>query len=98
MTLPLFDRYPTSPGWKRRATSKAAAEAITPSAQRLRDQVYQLLKAQDLSADQCADLLEMDKLSIRPRLSELAKRNKIEDTGRRATNTSGKRSIIWRVK
>lgn len=96
--LPLFDRYPNVPGFKRRETSKQAAEDIKPSAETLRQKVFALLQSLDLTADECADLLEIDKLSIRPRLSELAKLNKIFDTGKRTLNKSGKRAIVWGVK
>jgi predicted XRE-type DNA-binding protein len=92
------DIYPQSPGWKRRDTSEQAAEDIKPSAETLRNQVYQLLKLRTMSADECAELMEVDKLSIRPRFSELAKMNKIEDTGKRTLNRSGKKAIVWRLK
>lgn len=93
-----FDRYPTSPGWKVRDTSKQAAEEVKPSAETLRNQVFHLLKMREMSADQAAQLLEEDKLSIRPRFSELAKMNKIKDSGKRTLNSSGKKAIVWRVK
>lgn len=98
MNLPLFDRYPNVPGYKRRDTSKQAAEDIKPSAETLRQKVYSVLRTRELSADECATLLEIDKLSIRPRFSELAKMNRIEDTGKRTLNSSGKRAIVWRAK
>ena len=92
------DKYPQSPGYKKRETSKQAAEDIKPSAETLRNQVYQILKSRELSADQCAELMEEDKLSIRPRFSELAKMGKIEDSGKRTLNRSGKRAVVWRLK
>jgi len=92
-----FDKYPQSPGYKRRDTSKQAAEDIKPSAETLRNKVYQLLKRMELSADQAAYILEEDKLSIRPRFSELARMGKIEDTDKRTLNSSGKKAIVWRA-
>jgi predicted HTH transcriptional regulator len=50
-----------------------------------------------MTADQCANLLRIDKLSIRPRFSELAAQGKIIDTGERRPNQSGKRAIVWAV-
>lgn len=93
-----FDFYPETPGWKRRDTSKQAAEEVKPSAETLRNLVYQVLKTKELSADEVAAELEIDKLSIRPRLSELSKMDKIEDSGKRTLNSSGKKAIVWRVK
>jgi predicted ArsR family transcriptional regulator len=58
--------------------------------------VYDLLSREELSADQVAAAMGETVLSIRPRLSELAKKGLIEDSGRRAVNASGKRAIVWR--
>lgn len=92
------DKYPQSPGYKRRDTSKQAAEDMKPSAETLRQKVYDLLTRLELSADQAAYILEEDKLSIRPRCSELAKMGRIEDSGKRSLNKSGKKAVVWRVK
>lgn len=49
-----------------------------------------------MTTDECADRLGIDKLSIRPRFSELAALSKIADTGERHVNpSSGKRAIVW---
>ncbi len=96
--LPFDAPYPTSPGFKRAGTSQAAAEAVKPRAKSLRDQVLDLLKAHELTADECAAKLQKSVLAIRPRLSELAKKNLIEDAGRRRFNTtSGLLATVWRA-
>ena len=89
--------YPHHPGWKKRTTSEDAADAIAPKAPTLRDKVYQLLKAKPMTADECAEWLGEPILSIRPRLSELARMNKIVDTGERRKNDSGKNAIVWKI-
>lgn len=97
----LFDRkqkYPTAPGWKDRDTSEAAAEAIKPKADTLRQKVMTALSLRPMSTDDTADVLDEDKLAVRPRFSELSAMGLIEDTGRRTRNVSGKMAIVWRVK
>lgn len=97
MNLDLFT-YPTSPGFKARETSRAAAEANAPRAPRLRQLCLDALRLTDgLTADECAERLRVDKLSIRPRFSELAAVGKITDTGTRRQNGSGKSAIVWRI-
>jgi hypothetical protein len=96
MNQPTLFTYPNSPGWKRQDTSKDAAKAIEPRAATLRNKVWQILKSAPMTADACADVLEEDKLSIRPRVSELLKLGKVVDTGFKAVNRSGKKAIVWR--
>lgn len=92
------DRYPDVPGFKARDTAKAAAVAAEPAAPRLRQLCLdQLRLCGPLTADDCAGNLRIDKLSIRPRFSELVAQGKIEDTGQRGKNASGKSAIIWRA-
>lgn len=99
----LFDygqAYPSAPGWKRRATSKRAADDMKPKAAVLREKCLAVLRdfPDGLTADGVAHALKADVLSIRPRISELANRNLIEDTGRRGRNRSGKPAVIWKVR
>jgi predicted ArsR family transcriptional regulator len=88
--------YPHSPGYKARDTAQAAATQAAPAAGRLRKLCLAKLATDGpLTADDCAELLGIDKLSIRPRFSELAALGQITDTGQRGFNTSGRRAIIW---
>lgn len=90
-------RYPAGPGFKRRDTSYDAAKEIERRAPRLqRECLDQLLLYGPMTADECATNLGMDKLSIRPRFSELATLGKIADTGERRRNTSGKLAVVWK--
>jgi predicted Rossmann fold nucleotide-binding protein DprA/Smf involved in DNA uptake len=86
--------YPTSPGWKRTDTSREAAQTV--NAATLRARVLRVLIDGPLTADECAEALRCPILSIRPRLSELRLQGKVEDTGERRRNDSGKRAIVWR--
>lgn len=95
---PSLYEYPQHPGWKKRETSLEAAEAIASKAQTLRDKVYQLLRSRPCSADEAARILGETVLSVRPRFSELAAKNKIKDSGKRDITASKKRSIIWEAK
>lgn len=47
--------------------------------------------------DQVAERIEEDRLSIRPRFSELAKEGRIVKTGLRLRNESGKMANVWRL-
>lgn len=90
------ERYPDTPGWKARDTAEAAAEAVAPKAPLLRERCLEELRAAGmLTADECAARMGVDKLSVRPRFSELAASGKIIDTKDRRLNASGKRAVVW---
>jgi hypothetical protein len=85
-------------GWKQRDTAEAAAKSVSPKAPILRDQVVATLKKYGPHiADDIAILLRRDKLSIRPRCSELASSGIIRDSGQRRKNTSGKNAVVWEI-
>jgi hypothetical protein len=92
----IFDVYPDSPGYKREGTSQEAAEAIKSRAKRLCSMVLEELTRAPGTADEIAQRLGEDRLSIRPRLSELAAKNLIVDSGTRRVNESGKSATVWR--
>lgn len=89
--------YPHAPGWKARETSREAAESIGCAAT-LRQLAYALITVKSRTADEIAGALDKSVLSIRPRVAELARLGKVEDSGERRHNRSGKRAIVWRVK
>ena len=98
MTDDLFSQYPERPGWKRQETSALAAEAMAPKAPILRARCLDTIKAADggLSADDVAARLEVSILSIRPRVSELAKQGKIRKVaGARGRTESGNTATLW---
>lgn len=88
--------YPTHPGSKRRETSHDAAEAIADRAPLLRSRALAVLeRSNGLTADEVAGKLGMSILSIRPRITELARAGKVRDSGDRRTNASGRKAIVW---
>jgi predicted ArsR family transcriptional regulator len=93
-----FDRYPHRVGHKRTDTSASAARSVEASAPRLRQLCLDMLRISGpLTADECASNMGRDKLSIRPRFSELREMGKVVDTGERRRNRSGKSAIVWTV-
>ncbi len=91
--------YPLIPGAKGTDTSFYAADAIAPKAQTLRELCMTVFNAEDeLTADEVADVLGHSILSVRPRITELARLDYIEDSGDRRPNHSGKKAIVWRRK
>jgi DNA-binding transcriptional ArsR family regulator len=94
----LFDNYPNKPGWKITDTSRDAAQDMDMSARTIRARVLTQLEACPMTADQVAEMLSLDRLSVRPRLSELRAMGLIEDTGTRDENRSGKMAIVWGAK
>lgn len=94
------ERYPNAPGYKARDTARKAAEEVKSGSRILRDQCLAAIRAAGtagLTADETAEKVGKPILSVRPRLSELAKLAQIEDTGTRRRNDSGKSAIAWRA-
>lgn len=101
---PLLDwqpRYPDVPGHRGVDTSIAAAEAVKDRAKILREKCFAYVKRWGMTgctADECAAALNESVLSIRPRFTELLRANRIQDTGTRRKNDSGRNAIVWKVK
>lgn len=89
--------YPEHPGCKEiGGTSEAAAVAIAGTARELCDQVYAVLvKYGPHTADEVAELMRKDRLSIRPRMSELFAQGFVRKTGQRRRNASGQSANVW---
>jgi hypothetical protein len=97
--LPANQGYPTSPGFKAPGPSELAANAISPTAAKLRAMVlaeFQRTGA-GLTADEIAKDLNLSVLSVRPRVSELRRNGQIEQTGSRRKNASGMTATVWRI-
>lgn len=88
-------RYPDAAGWKARDTAQAAAEAMTPKAGSLRERVLAEVRVFPGSPEMIAQRLKEPVMNIRPRLSELAKKNLVRDSGRRAIAQGGRKAIVW---
>lgn len=97
----LFDftsAYPNHPGFKNNETSREAAEKVAETAPKLRLQCLGMLHYHGpMTADEIAAKLERDKLSIRPRITELAHKGKIKPTGERRKNESGCTAKVWEI-
>lgn len=89
--------YPDAPGYRRRATSKAAAEAIAPRAVVLKELVLAEIKRKPGTADEVASRLRQTVLAVRPRCTELGKLGLVVDAGIRRSNVSGRSAIVWRA-
>jgi len=90
--------YPANPGYKKRGTSERAAREVKSRAVTLREQCLNVLRSHSLTADEIAFALGEDKLSIRPRITELLRQDKIKDTGVTRMNNSGKFATVWCIK
>lgn len=89
--------YPYAAGYRNFSTSKAAANSI--NAKTLQNDVLLVLRRHGpLTADEIANKLGIDKLSIRPRCSELCALGKVEDSGLRRVNSSGKKAVVWQLR
>lgn len=95
----MVDVYPDRPGHNSVDTSIEAADDIAPDLGRLQHLVETAIRsagARGLTADELAAQLRIDRLSIRPRASELRRKGIIRDSGQRRRNdVSGKRAIVW---
>lgn len=80
-----------------RETSLEAADAMADRAPILRARVLGVLATGNFTADEVAAQLGESVLAIRPRVTELAKAERIADTGERRKNASGRRAIVWRL-
>lgn len=93
-----FSLYPAVPGSAPIDTSEEAAESMRESAPTLRAKALEVLRRSPATADEVAKALGETVLAIRPRITELFKMGRIEDTGERRTNTSGRRAVVWMAK
>ena len=89
--------YPNQPGFKRRQTAKAAAEAIAPKETTIRERVLAALKAKPGTPEQIASRIGETVMNVRPRCSQLAALGLIEDSGDRGTAMGGRRAIVWKA-
>jgi predicted ArsR family transcriptional regulator len=77
-------------------TSYAAAKAKAATAPAQREQVYATLYAHGaLTAEQLADHLGLSGDSIRPRLVELRREERVVDTGQRRRTRAGRFAVVW---
>lgn len=87
----LFDQYPHVAGHRGTDTGELTAAKVEPKAQQLRSRIFTLLAANEykLTADEIANTLREDVLSIRPRVTELLSKGLLIDTGIRRASSRG---------
>jgi hypothetical protein len=79
-------------------TSREAARAIEPEANRIRDEVAALIReAGGLTIDELAVRRGTTPNAMSPRVRELVILGRIEDSGGRRRTRTGRRAIVWRV-
>lgn len=89
-------RYPEVPGYKKRETSRRAAETVKapgPNEQK----VILALSQCDKTDHEIAAWLHMDITATRPRRSNLTARGVVIDSGKRRETPWGKQSIVWHL-
>lgn len=99
MNQPAFDftaSYPIAAGYKREGTSREAAESINVAA--LQAKVLKAYRLRgDMTPDECAEALNIDDGSIRPRCTELKNMGKLVDAGYRRPNKSGRSAAVLKA-
>lgn len=86
------------PGYKETSTSKDAAESMKPTAELLRTRVLESLRKRGPGTpDEVAKRLDLSVLAVRPRFTELSAAGKIEYTGLRKPNDSGRSAKEFRA-
>jgi transcription initiation factor IIE alpha subunit len=91
--------YPYSPGHKEVDTSIEAAEAIKEGVETIRNKVFNVIANKGnfgATADEVAELLNYSPFTVRPRVTELFKLNKIERKDKRK-NLSQKSAYVYVV-
>ncbi|RXT48738.1 HTH domain-containing protein [Bradyrhizobium betae] len=92
--------YPDSPGFKAIGPGSEAALKVAQRASTVRERVLQFLRSHhpaSFTPDQIADRLNINFLTVRPRISELHLQGEIEPDGTRGKNTSGMSAQCWRA-
>jgi predicted ArsR family transcriptional regulator len=91
--------YPDSPGHKgNRDTGRAAAAGIEPRAGTIRARVLAAIRERPGTPEELADRMGEPVMNVRPRCSELAAKDLIEDSGERAVAMGGRKAIRWKAK
>jgi|TARA_R110000803_G_scaffold208095_1_gene276543 transcription initiation factor IIE alpha subunit len=91
--------YPYSPGHREVETSIEAAEAIKEGVETIRNKVFNVILNKGnfgATADEVAELLNFSPFTVRPRVTELFKLDKIERKDKRK-NLSQKSAYVYVV-
>lgn len=86
-------------GFKARETSESAANAIAPKAGSIKEKVLRVYHGSPfpLTADEVAEALGLEFISVRPRVTELGNDNRLKDSGIRRKGRFGREQIAWEL-
>lgn len=91
-------RYPYHAGYKGRSTSKEAADKINMQYPRQKfaiEDVFKLGEYNTYTADEVADQLSHNLISVRARITELTHQGLLQDSGERRKNKNNRNVIAW---
>lgn len=91
-------QYPYQAGYKARSTSKEAADKINMRYPRLMFEIEDVYKFGDnltYTADEVAEQLQKNLISVRARITELTKQTVLRDSGERRKNKNNRNVIAW---
>jgi len=77
------------------ATAKAAARSVNVA--RLEEHCLGALTCCPMTSHELSIILQLNLVSVSPRLRPLVRKGLIKDSGRRRTNPSGRRAIVWEL-
>ena len=90
---------PNRTGYRNTDTSALAAVQVEPKTKIMRDAILAAMKRHGapVGADELAEIMDVNTLAVRPRLTELRDKGLIRDTGPRGQTNMGKSCILWEV-
>ena len=91
-------QYPYQAGYKARSTSKEAADKINMRYPRLMFEIEDQFKfgnQMTYTADEVAEQLQKNLISVRARITELSKQTVLRDSGERRKNKNNRNVIAW---
>ena len=94
----LFSPFEEPPSQRHSPTSRAAAEAIAPTAGTLRAAVLTYLRQrgdEGATDSECQESLGMNPSTQRPRRIELVEAGLVVDSGRVRKTPSGRKAVVW---
>ena len=92
--MPYKDKALNERGYRHTDTSHDALPGKV-DADTLRYFIRGALCIRPMTADECARFIQRDRLSVRPRFTELKTAGVIYDTGERRENESGRRAAVF---
>lgn len=99
-----MSKYPQVPGHNKVDTSIEAAESMEKSSATLRTRVLNILGGADfpfvypMTSEQISDISGISHDNVWKRISELRGMGKVEDSGKRRRNRSGRKAIAWQIR